>query len=202
MTVETEKLRIRLNFSFAATVTLMLCFCEERVVLAALLSSFLHESGHIFFLTVFGCTPVSVTLSAFGMCIDRPNHSALSLKKEIAVSLGGILFNLSAALVFSVLRCIHPTEIFDFALAVNLTVALINSVPNISLDLGRAIYCFMLVYSNEERAEGLMSILSAVFALLTVIFFILYTVFEKLNISLAVVTLYIVILTFKREVDK
>ena len=116
--------------------------------------------------------------------------------------MGGILFNLSAALVFSVLRCIHPTEIFDFALAVNLTVALINSVPNISLDLGRAIYCFMLVYSNEERAEGLMRILSSVFALLTVIFFILYTVFEKLNISLAVVTLYIVILTFKREVDK
>lgn len=202
MTVETEKLRIRLNFSFAATVTLMLCFCEEKVVLTALLASFLHESGHILLLILFGCTPVSVTLSAFGMCIDRPPHSGLSLKKEIAVALGGILFNLSAAFAFSVLRYIHPTELFDFALAVNLTVALINSVPNINLDLGRAIYCFMLIFTTEERAEGLMSILSALFALLTVIFFILYTAMEKLNISLAVVTLYIVILTFKREVDK
>jgi hypothetical protein len=202
MTVETEKLRIRLNFSFAATVTLMLCFCEERVVLIALLASFLHESGHILLLILFGCTPVSVTLSAFGMCIDRPPHSGLSLKKEIAVAMGGILFNLSAAIIFLLMSLVYPTELFSFAFAVNLTVALINSVPNISLDLGRAAYYFLLTFKEEEKAERIMNALSSAFALLTALFFILYTVFEKLNISLAVVTLYIVILTFKREVDK
>lgn len=202
MTIETEVFRIRLNFSFAATVTLMLCFCDERVVLTALLASFLHESGHVLFLRLFGCTPVTVTLSAFGMCIDRPPYSGLSLKKEIAIALGGIFFNLLSALLFTVADMIYPREMFDFTVAVNFIVAAMNSVPNINLDAGRALYYFLLDITEEAKAEGIMQLLSVIFALLILAFFVFYTAFYSFNISFAAVTIYIVILTFKREVDK
>lgn len=202
MIAETEKLRIKLHFSFAATVTLMLCFCDEAVVLTALSASLLHESGHLFFLTLFGCAPITVSLSAFGMRIDRPSHSRLSFKKEVAVALGGIFFNILGALLFTLCAIICKGNYFPYLVAVNLLVALMNASPNINLDLGRAIYYFLLGVTGVEKAERFMNILSVIFALLTVVFFVFYTLFSGFNISLAVVTIYILILTFKREVDK
>ncbi len=202
MIAETGKFRVRLNFSFAATVTLMLCFCDEEIVLTALSASFLHESGHIFLLLLYGCTPLSVTLSAFGICIDRPAHSSLSVKKEIAVSLGGIGFNLLGVLLFSFLGLICKSRAFYLISAVNLLVALTNSLPNINLDAGRALYYFLTVVTAEEKAERLLRFLSVSFALLSAAFWLFYTIFSGFNISLTVVTVYIAILTFKREVEK
>lgn len=202
MIVETEKFSIRLNFSFAATVTLMLFFFDEKVVLNSLCASFLHECGHIFFLALFRAFPISVTLSAFGMRIERPPHSALCFLKEIFISLGGIIFNLSAALLGFVCNLFYPPDFFSFAVAVNLIVALMNSLPNINLDSGRALYYFFAYVKNEDYAGSLLNILSSFFAVLIVVFFVFYTVFSSFNISLAVVTIYILILTFKREVDK
>ena len=202
MIAETEKLCVKLNFSFVATITLMLFLCDERIVLTSVCASFLHESGHLFFLTLFRCTPVTVILSAFGMRIERPSHSPLSFKKEIAVALGGIIFNIIGALLFALCGTVLKNRGFQLLVAVNLLVAVINALPNINLDAGRAFYYFLLGFTEEEKAERLMNVLSVVFALLSVVFFVFYTVFSALNISLAVVTVYILILTFKREVDK
>lgn len=202
MIAETEKFRVRLNFSFAATVTLMLFFFDERIVLTSVCASLLHESGHIFFLTLFRCAPVTVILSAFGMRIERPPHSPLSFGKEIAISLGGIIFNIGAALLFAVCGILSGNKGFSVLAAVNLLVALMNSLPNMNLDLGRAIYYFLMGTAGTEKAERVLKVLSVAFALLSAVFFVFYTVFLRFNISLAIITVYIIILTFKREVDK
>jgi len=202
MIAETEKLRVRLNFSFVATVTLMLSLCDEKVVLTALCASFLHESGHIFFLTLFRCTPIAITLCASGISIDRPPHSPLSFKKEIAVALGGIGFNLFGSLLFAGCNALWQNEIFQSAIAVNILVALINSLPNENLDSGRAIYFLLVSITETEKAEKITRLLSVAFAVLTLLFFLIYTLFIGINISLAAVTIYLSIMTFQRKVVK
>ena len=202
MIAETPKVLIRLNFSFVAMVTIMLCLCDEKVVLSALVASFLHESGHIFFLTLFRCTPVSITLSAFGICIDRPPHSPLSFRRELAVALGGIGFNLAGSAALALCGLFWHNELIGYAIAVNLLVALINSLPNENLDSGRALFFLLLCITDEEKAEKIIRLLSVAFALAALIFFFIYTLIFGFNISLAAVTIYLSIMTFQGKVVK
>lgn len=47
MIFELSKTKIRLSFSFAAVVTVMLISCDGSVALVSLFCSLLHELGHI-----------------------------------------------------------------------------------------------------------------------------------------------------------
>ncbi len=202
MIAEIGKTRIKLNFSFVATVTFMLYLCDEKVVLCAFCASLFHESGHLFIMRLFGEAPSNIELGVFGIRIDRPAINCLSYKKEALIALGGIIFNLFAATFFFICYTFLNKEIFLLLIAVNILVALINSVPNEFLDLGRALHFFLLSFLSEQRAEYIIRTLSVIFTALFTLFWLVYSIFVKFNISLSAVTLYLIIMTFKRKVDK
>ena len=202
MIAEIGNTRVRLSFSFAATVTLMLYFCDEGVVLTTLSASLFHESGHLLFLKIFGETPSEIELSAFGMRISRPPHSRLSYKKETVVALAGISFNLLAALLCSAFSAADKSGALSLAVPVNIIVAAVNSLPNRHLDAGRAAYYLLSGVMNQERAEKILDSVSYTFTLLLFLFWLLFSIFVKINLSLSAVTLYLALITFKRKVGK
>lgn len=202
MIAEIGRTRIRLSFSFAATVTLMLYLCDEGVVLTTLSASLFHEAGHLFFLRAFGEIPTDIEFSAFGMRITRPPHSALSYKKETVVALGGIIFNLFAAALCSAFFSAEKSNPLSLATPVNIIVAAVNSLPNRYLDAGRALYYLLLGTVSQETAERILDTVSYAFTLLLFLFWLFFSLFVKVNISLSAVTLYLVLITFKRKVGK
>ena len=81
-------------------------------------------------------------------------------------------------------------------------VATVNSLPDSFLDMGRALSFFLLSVTDEEKADRVMSAISAFTVTGLSFFSVCYTICEGLNLSLIAVTLYLIIITFKRKVDK
>ncbi len=199
MIAEVGNVPIKISFPFAALVVFMLIFCREDVVMMSLLSSFIHESGHLVFMLVFGERPGKIELGIFGMRIDRQGTQNLSYKKEIFISLGGIIFNLAFSLLCFILHLITKDYRLYFLIAVNLMIVLINSLPSGILDTGRALRCFLLMYMREEKSEKIFGIISYLSVILVSVFTLCYTAFCSVNISLIVLTFYLYTVTILKK---
>lgn len=198
MTVEIGRTELRLRFSFAAVVTVMLLFCEEKIVLMSLFSSVIHESGHLFFMFLSSEKINYVELSLFGMRIEKQS-TFQSYKKEALSAMGGIIFNFIFAFVSVLICLISGKEDFFVFAAVNGFVALINMIPVRVLDAGRCINCFLSQKYDEETAEKVLDIFSFVFTVFLDAVCILYCSLIGFNISLVAVTVYLNIITFKKK---
>ncbi len=190
---------LRLRFSFVAAVTLMLYFCDEKVVLSAFFASLFHESGHIIIMLLCKAKLKAIDLGLFGIRIDRANSALLSYKKEALIALGGIIFNLCACLFFYILKIFCGNDTFLLFSAVNLLVAMINSIPNGYLDLGRALHFFMLCFMSEHKAERITEGISVICSVILLVFWLFYSLFVRFNLSLTAVTLYLAAITFKKK---
>lgn len=198
MTVEIGETELRIRFSFAAVVTVMLLFCDEKIVLMSLFSSIIHESGHLILMCLFGDRIHYVELSLFGMRIEKQS-TLLSYKKEAFVAMGGILLNFLFAFFGFVMYLVSESEDFLFFAVVNGFIALINMIPVKILDFGRCIHCFVLQKHDEEKSEKVMNQLSVVSTVILSLICVFYCIFIKLNISLIAVTVYLNIITFKKK---
>lgn len=183
--------RVEIGFSFVLVVTAMLLFFEEKIVLLSVLSSVLHELGHLFLMKLFKEKIERVVFGAFGVRIEKIAFSGISYKKEIAVALGGILMNLGlTAVSFSIYLLFHLQSALIFAI-INLLVALMNSIPMKSLDMGKALSFLLMMKFTEEKADSIMKIISFIFFILFSAFTAFYCVSIKLNFSLIAVAIYL-----------
>ena len=78
MTFEFARFRLQLCFSFFALFSLMLLFGSGTVALLCFFSSLLHESGHLFFLTLFHVDVRLISFSAGGILIERRDGGSCS----------------------------------------------------------------------------------------------------------------------------
>ena len=76
------KTEFKLTFSFVALLGIMVIVCEEKIVIYSLLSSVIHESGHLLFMYLFKTPPEKIELSLFGIRIDRTEKVCISYKKR------------------------------------------------------------------------------------------------------------------------
>lgn len=201
MIAEIRRIQIKLKFSFVAAITLMLYFCEERIVLSAFLASLIHEAGHLFFMMLYRAQPRKIEFGAFGICIERKEALLLSYKKEAVIALGGIIFNLAACTVSQILSLSALKDELMLFSAVNLLVAAFNSLPSHFLDMGRAVSFFLLSVTQEDKAEKIISVISKLTAIALTVIFIFYTAFTGFNVSLLAVTVYLNLITFKGKVE-
>lgn len=202
MIAEFGRLQIKLKFSFVAAVTLMLYFCDENVVLISFFASVIHEAGHLVLMFIYKADFRKIEFGAFGICIERNEVSLLSCKKEMMIALGGIIFNAICFILFYPVGLILNSYNLTTFAAVNLLVALINSLPSYFLDMGRALKFFLLSFKQKEKSEKIMSTVSTATAILLTAFFVLYSAFEGFNMSLLAVTIYLNLITFKGRVEK
>lgn len=191
MQLELEKTRIEFGISFVIVVTLMLIFFNEKIVLFSVLSSLIHECGHLFAIRICGERIERVVFGAFGLRIERQAFSNTPYKNEVIIALGGIAINcvlfIASVLTFSLTK----TETVLIFGIINLFIALFNSLPLKSLDMGRAVYFLLLIRFPDEKAEQISWTISLIFALCMLVFTVFYCVLIKLNFSLIAVCIYL-----------
>lgn len=191
MLLEAKGTRVEFGFSFVLVVTLMLLFSDQRIVLLSVLSSLLHECGHLFMMKLFGEKIERIIFGAFGVRIEKLSFSSLSYKKEIAVSLGGIIANFILFLISFIIYIIfHLHSALIFAI-INVLIAFMNSLPLKSLDMGRVIKLFLMMKFGEERTQKITSLISLIFFLVFSAFTALYCAFINVNFSLIAVAIYL-----------
>ena len=199
MTLIVKDTHYRVDFTFALTVTLMLLLCSEDTIILCLLSSMLHEIGHLFFMYAFHQEVESVIFGAFGIRIQRHSSCGLSYKKEAVIAFGGILINFLIAF-FSYLYYYLQGGSFALKLsAVNIIIALFNMIPIEVLDMGRVIRYILLCFAEENLCNRILKITSAVFVNLLAVLCVYYSFFIGINISLIAVTLYLYVITLIKK---
>ncbi len=190
-----SKTNVKLSFSFVALVVLMLLLCDEIIVFLSLISSIVHESGHLFFMSILGDVPEKIELTMFGMRIDRQTTVKVSYKKDVIISLGGIIFNVIFAAVCYILYIFTDCSILLVVITVNIVIACVNSFPVSALDCARALRSLLLIYYDNSECEKITRAVSYIFV---VIFFLSSTVYISFcgtNISLIILNVYLIIIT-------
>ena len=199
MTLIINDTRYRVDFTFSLTVTLMLLFCQEDTVIICLMSSLLHEAGHIALMHLFHQKITDVTFGAFGVRINRLSTANLSYKKEAIIAFGGIGINFLIAFAGIIYYYLRGS---DFALkltAVNVFIALFNMIPIDTLDIGRVLRYTLLCCYDENKSDRILDIVSAVSVNFLAVGCVVYTFGFAVNPSLIAVTIYLYVITLFKK---
>ena len=191
MQLELERTRIEFGISFVIVVTLMLIFFDEKIVLFSVLSSLLHECGHLFAIRICGERIERVVFGAFGLRIERSAFTKASYTSEIIIALGGIIVNYMIFVLCLFIYFFSQNITVAIFGIINLFVGLFNSVPMKSLDMGKALLSLLKKKRSEESAEKIVSRVSLAFSLCFLVFTVLYCALIKLNFSLIAVSIYL-----------
>lgn len=199
MTVNVNGTEIHLKFSFVFVLTLMLLFCQQDIIIVCVLSSMLHEGGHIVFMKLFGEGILSATFGAFGVRIERRNKCSLSYIKEGVIALGGIIINILLAFLGVIYYYLMKNQQALMFSIINLLIALFNCIPINLLDMGRALRCFLLMRYDEDKTDRALNIISLVFVNITAFVCVIYSAFVNINPSFIAVTVYLYIITLFKK---
>ena len=183
---------IKLSFSFVALIVTMTLVCDEKIVFCSVLSSFIHECGHLFFMYFSDDKPSTIEFTLFGMRISKGESCSVSYKSEMLTALGGIIFNCVFSLIFFIAYKLSGRHELIIISIVNAAVAAVNAFPVSSLDSGRAVRCFL---KYKEADEACLTLISYMFTVVFVSASVIYTALFSVNISLIAVNLYLIFIT-------
>jgi len=198
MRIKTDYFLLIISPLFFTVVTLLLTFSVDSTVIIALVSSVLHECGHLIMLLHFGCEVKSVTLSFYGMKILRKNEMQLRFSREIAVCLAGVTVNFAVCLLCLLLHLFISGELLLKISAVNLILGLFNILPVYSLDGSRAMECILKSRLEFSKSEKIMKTVCA-FTLVPVFLFSIFLIQKNGNFTLFLCAIYLLITAIINE---
>lgn len=181
-----SKPEIYVSFTFFAAAAFFLSGELFENYLYAVLFSFLHETGHIISMLVFGAKPDCITLDISGIKISK-NEMSLSFVEECVVSISGPLVNLVFMLIF-------VSDKDSLAFIINAGLFFINILPVKSLDGGRFVFYIVSHFKNEKTAIKVIFVLEIItiifiFTLLIMLFFA-----NRVNSSVVLFTVMLVVM--------
>ena len=151
----------------------------------------IHEGGHIFFAKICGVKLRKFKINSFRLKISY-DFESVSYKKELLVSLGGIIFNF-LFLMFPLAFDFRKSEGIVFYVLCNASLALMNLYPVSNLDGGRALKCILLLICSEDKASKIYNKISAfAVGILWVFAVYLQLVFDS-NISLFFISVFLLV---------
>ncbi len=189
---------VKIDFLFAASVTLLMCFNTGNEIRYGILFSILHEFGHLFAIVACSERPETVRFGIFGMTIIRKNDITQDYKKEFITAISGPLMNFFLFLMLFGLFALCRKEILLKSAAMNLMIGLFNITPVFSLDGGRALESMLSQRLPCDRCESVMKAVSVMFLIpMTALgFYILIK--SGYNFTFLAISIYLTVMLFKK----
>lgn len=176
------KTNISVRFSFLAVVALLTLSETSASVFMSLMSCFLHETGHLLAMFLFGVKVKRIVLYGAGIKIIR-GYSLKEKKKEFIILISGCLMNVIMFFLFFFLK----GESFKTFAVINLVTAIFNILPIKSLDGGAIL---LLLTEEKPHLFTFVNILTTIITpLFVVVFTLLFSRF-RINPSLIISGIY------------
>ncbi|MDE6241966.1 MAG: hypothetical protein K2M08_06080 [Anaeroplasmataceae bacterium] len=115
--------RFKIDYSFLLLLCIISLSPKQSIIVKLFLCLFIHEIGHLFFITLFRYKIEKLELSIFGFFLKLENTKE-EFYKDFIIYFGGIFFNL-------ILYFLIPDETMR---KINLILILFNSLPIYPLD--------------------------------------------------------------------
>ncbi len=146
-----------------------------------LISVFLHECGHLIMMRFVGEKAERLVIHAFGISIDT-EQSCFEFRKGLLIALGGPLFSLLLAGVFYF--------IFPPLFLPNLCLGVINILPVMPLDGGRAVSALLLKTCGRKGCRLIMRYIGFFVGIPAALFGILLFITSGYNFSLLLLGIF------------
>lgn len=186
-------IRIRISYLFAVVVTVMLFFDKSRLFLPTALAVFLHECAHLAVMKHYGCAPSEIALIPAGIQIVK--RFSVRLSEENTVLIAGPLCNfLFFGIFYAAALLLKNERLYTYA-AVQLVIGCFNLLPAQGLDGGALLYNVFLVGNSPSVARRKAKTVSVAFCVLLAVAGAVFRNGEKINISVFILAIYILIFT-------
>lgn len=184
---------IYLSFLFMAAITVMLATDKTGYMLPALFAIFLHEAAHLFMMWLLECAPKRIKLIPASVQIST--SLSKRYKNDVLIALSGPCANIVvfATLYFNYLAYKNEATLY-FAL-LNLVIGVFNLLPVKGLDGGTVLYSILCKYTDVNKACLIMRLITIILAISVISVAVLLTVKDKLNISLYIMGIYLLIMS-------
>ena len=176
--------------AFVVTLFVYMVTGNFKVAVVAYLSAFIHEISHVLTARLFGCYVKKISFLACGFNAQFKNLNKVSCEKELIIAISGPLTNLLLSLLSLYLPIDYNLKIIISK--INIYMLAINLLPVYPLDGGRVVYAFIKNEITQVKADKLINMVSVCVSLLVLISGIVCVFLWQKNISLLIVSLYII----------
>lgn len=184
------KTKVILSPLFFLLLAAMFLVDRTGIITLALLSSVIHECGHLVAMRLCKQPPLEIRITPCGMELTRGLSS--SHRDTIIIALSGPFANMLLMMILLPFAEHCPHIFLIYGIAVNAFIVLLNCLPLRGLDGGELAYLFMAERWGE-RGKRLFSVLSYTVSLL-VLFFGIFAVVLGQNLSLLLAGVYLLVL--------
>lgn len=196
MVFNIKGIKVEITFPFVAFVSFVILLDAPSNVLITVLSSMLHETGHLFTMISLGNNPEKVRFELTGINIIRNQEIAISTKNEILISLGGPLINaIMTAVCCIALPFYNNEKVLTFA-CINLILMTFNLLPIKKLDGGRILYFLLSIKLDFMLCSKVLKITSLCFISIIFVWGIYIFVASSYNFSLIIIAVFLFISYF------
>lgn len=181
------KIRICLDFSFFAVITLFLCFDTSGYGFMGVVACLLHETGHILALIISGKTPERITFYGGGIKLGL----AAGEKRSVFMLAAGSAMNFTAFaffMSFADMNSIYPV-LFAF---INLMIGGFNLLPAGYLDGKLLLEALLIKTARPESIAPILRRIEAVTVTLMLVLAVFLFLAGYLNFTVGIVMIYLI----------
>lgn len=170
----------------------------QPLILVCLISSLLHEIGHLFFIFKYSRCPSAIRVYPYEIKMECTIKN-ISVKQDVMITSAGIIVNFLLSIVLYVLYIVFGFSIFLQIALCNLSIGLFNLLPIASTDGGQLLNILLSQFLGG-RALALISGLVTCVVLFFISLLGVYVLFiSRYNFSLLFIGIYFLIIFINKE---
>ncbi len=189
-------INVEITFLFVALITFVITLQVPSNVIVTILSSLLHEIGHLSVMCALGNKPNGVRLEITGMNIQRAQSIKISTKNELLIAIGGPLVNGLIFLLFCIAYCLKNSEFLITVAGVNLILMAFNLLPVKGLDGGMALYFLLSERLSAGECGKILKLTSMLFIAIIFSWGIYVFASSGYNFSVIIIAIFLTLSTF------
>ena len=185
--------RVKLSFFLLTLLALFSFLDKSNLIILAILSSFIHELGHIVAAHLLGCGVKQIDFTPCGikMILAKP-LSLVNTYKKIVVLSAGCAVNL---ILFTIFLAFNQKNIA----LINLSIAIFNLIPVTTLDGGRILRELLGLTFDDRTSDTISDGISLVFSAILFILGSVVLIYSGYNFSLILTSIYLAITVIMRQ---
>lgn len=175
-------IKFEFSYIFLSALTVFIAVDRTKIFIPLVISVFLHELSHIFFLKIYRCKIYSIKLKIGTLGIEYDD--CMNKKQKIITLLSGPLANLLIAMMLNLLS-------LQMISAINFLLFLYNLIPIKGLDGGEILEIVLSSFFSYNVIVIVQKIISIFIILLITLCFFVLLKYRIVNYSILLFALYL-----------
>ena len=171
----------------------MLATDRTGMIVPSLFAVIMHEIGHLFAMWLLECAPKRIKLIPASIQITSPFSKGY--RNDIIIAVCGPLTNFVIFFALYANYMVFNNKITLYYALLNLIIGLFNSLPVKGLDGGTILFSLLVKKLEYNKAMLILRFITLAVALALIISAIYFTVKGKVNLSLYIIGIYLIVMS-------